>query len=47
MHGVGVLQPQQPQPQQTPQPLDNISKIKSLVVPLRDALSVRIFCIYS
>lgn len=43
--GMGVMQqpPQQPppqQPQQPHQPLDNISKIKSLVGPLRDALSV-------
>lgn len=43
--GMGVMPqpPQQPPPQQQqqpPQPLDNISKIKSLVGPLRDALSV-------
>lgn len=45
VHGVGMLQqPQQPQQalQPPPQPLDNISKIKSLVGPLRDALSVRL-----
>lgn len=39
------IQPQQPvpvqqQPQQPLQPFDNISKIKSLVGPLRDSLSV-------
>ncbi|GLV43220.1 intersex [Carabus blaptoides fortunei] len=40
MHNVGV-QPQPPQQaqQQPPQPLDNISKIKSLIVPLKDSLS--------
>lgn len=32
-------QPQQQQPQQA-QALDNISKIKSLIVPLRESLSV-------
>lgn len=34
--------PQQQQPQQ-PQALDNISKIKSLMVPLRESLSVRFY----
>lgn len=41
MHNVGV-QPPPPQQaqQQPPQPLDNISKIKSLIGPLKDSLSV-------
>jgi len=36
-----VQQMQQPQ-QQAPQPLDNITKIKSLVVPLRETLALTI-----
>lgn len=34
------MQQQQQQQQQPPQPLDNISKIKSLVGPLRESLLV-------
>lgn len=33
-------QQQQAQQQQPPQPLDNISKIKTLIGPLRESLSV-------
>lgn len=42
--GMGMPQQQNPQQQQQqqqpPQPLDNISKIKTLIGPLRESLSV-------
>lgn len=45
MHNVGVQPPPpQQQQQQPPQPLDNISKIKSLIGPLKDSLSVSNSC---
>lgn len=45
--GMGIPPQQNPQQQQQqpPQPLDNISKIKSLIGPLRESLSVRMFYI--
>lgn len=46
--GMGMIpqpnpQPPQQQQQQPLQPLDNISKIKTLIGPLRESLSVSIF----
>lgn len=49
MQGAQVPHPGHPPNQAIPQPkqteLDNISKVKSLVGPLRESLSVRVYCL--
>ena len=40
--GTPQQQQQQPMPQQAQEKLDNISKVKSLITPLRESLAVRI-----